>query len=96
MADRRLYGGGWASNIVRGLLIVFADVVISILAGQVAMVALMLNRTLETASGSGQRIVRRERVDVRRHAQRPQDQKHGGQASSGRAGLEFSVHRRPP
>lgn len=42
LADHRVYGGRWISNILRGLLIVLADVVISLLAGQFATVAVLL------------------------------------------------------
>ena len=44
LADRRVYGGGWAGNVLRGLVILGADMMISVLAGQFALVAVFLTR----------------------------------------------------
>ena len=44
LADRRVYGGGWAGNVVRGLLVLCADVVISLVAGQLAITSVFLTR----------------------------------------------------
>jgi hypothetical protein len=43
-ADRRVYGGSLAGNLVRGFAIVGADMVISVVAGQLAVVAVMVQR----------------------------------------------------
>lgn len=44
LADRRVYGGGWAGNVLRGLVILGADMLISVLAGQFALLAVFLTR----------------------------------------------------
>lgn len=45
LADRRVYGGGWTGSLLRGLAIIVADVVISVLAGQLAVVSILVTRT---------------------------------------------------
>jgi hypothetical protein len=42
LADRRVYGGGWAGNVMRGVLILCADLVISLVAGQLALLAVFV------------------------------------------------------
>ncbi|MFT3805725.1 DUF3667 domain-containing protein [Arenimonas sp.] len=44
LADRRVYGGGWAGNVFRGLLILCADVMISMIGGQLAIASVFLSR----------------------------------------------------
>lgn len=42
LADRRVYGGGWAGNVLRGLVILAADALISVMAGQFALLAVFI------------------------------------------------------
>lgn len=44
LADRRVYGGGWAGSVVRGLVVLGADLVISLVAGQLAITSVFLSR----------------------------------------------------
>jgi hypothetical protein len=44
LADRRVYGGGWTGNVVRGLLVVGADLVNSVVAGELATTSVFLTR----------------------------------------------------
>jgi hypothetical protein len=44
VADRRVYGGRWLGNLLRGLLIVCADAAISVIAGQLAVLSVLLTR----------------------------------------------------
>ena len=42
LADHRVYGGGWIGSILRGLVIIAADAVISVVAGQLAVLSVFL------------------------------------------------------
>jgi hypothetical protein len=42
LADRRVYGGRWIANLGRGLAIICADLVISVVAGQLALLSVWL------------------------------------------------------
>jgi hypothetical protein len=44
VADRRVYGGRWSANVLRGLLIVVADVVITFVAAEFALFSVLLTR----------------------------------------------------
>jgi hypothetical protein len=44
LADRRVYGGGWGGNVLRGLAVLVADAVISVVAGQLAVLSVYLTR----------------------------------------------------
>ena len=44
LADRRVYGGTWRANVARGLAVVLADIVISVVAGQLAVIAVLVPR----------------------------------------------------
>ena len=44
LGDRRVYGGRWGANIIRGLSILCADVVISLIAGQLAVISILVMR----------------------------------------------------
>lgn len=45
LADRRVYGGAWVGNLMRGVLIILADTVISVVAGQLAVIAILVTRS---------------------------------------------------
>lgn len=44
LADRRVYGGSWVASVLRGVAIVLADMVISVVAGQLAVAAVLLTQ----------------------------------------------------
>lgn len=44
LADRRVYGGRWVGNVFRGLAILCADVLISVVGGQLAIASVFLSR----------------------------------------------------